>query len=138
MTEESERDIDASVESHCEIIKKDEARQIVTAPVLVPEKKDRHGDVISESNIEKVAYDFMENHQAIDEMHDGVSRNGHSIVESYITPQPVELGGKEIRKGVWVMSLRLDDEAWSSVEDGTYQGISIEGVGKRTPGAGGD
>jgi hypothetical protein len=114
------------------VITKDDAHQIVTGPALVPDRPDREGDVVSKENIEEVAYDYMKNHQKVDEMHDGNDRWEHDVVESYIAPQEFELGGTTIPKGTWMVSVQLGDDAWQKVQKGTFSGFSVEGKGVRT------
>lgn len=124
-------------EAYSEIIEKNEDRQIIKTSILTPGVPDREGDILAADNIENVAFDFMENHQRVDEMHDEIERPEHSIVESYIAPEEFELGDSTVRKGSWVLSLKLGDDAWQSVKDGTYTGLSIGGTGERYPEQGG-
>lgn len=125
-------DSDDSVETIGHIIQKDATKQIVTGPVLVPDKPDHHGDVVRKDNIESVAHDYLESHQqAVDEMHDNRKRAEHSVVESFTAPQDIEMGGETVREGSWVVSVKLGDEAWKKVQSGEYTGFSIQGPGRR-------
>lgn len=132
MTEETSPDSDESVEAVGQIIQKDASKQIVTGPVLVPDKPDREGDVVRKDNIEAVAHDYLESHQqAVDEMHDNQKRAEHSVVESYTAPQDLDMSGESVPEGSWIVSVQLGDDAWSKVESGEYQGFSIQGPGRR-------
>lgn len=113
------------------IVKQDAEQQVVTGAALVPDAEDKEGDRVTAENIEKVAYDYMEEHQKINENHDRTPTEEHSIVESYIAPETFALGGKEIPKGTWVLSARLGDRAWKKVKSGEFSGFSIEGTGVR-------
>lgn len=116
------------VEVSTSIIKKSAAEQIVTGAALVPDRPDREGDVVSAENVRDVAYDYLENHQKIDEMHDRQPRGDHSVVESYVAPQELELSDETVPEGTWVVSVRLGDEAWEKVEKGEYTGFSVDGM----------
>lgn len=131
-TGQTESESDSDVQAFGEIIQKDADKQIVTGPVLIPGKPDRQGDIVSTDNIEKVAHDYLATHRLVDEMHDNVDRAEHSVVESFVAPQPIELGGEQIRKGSWIVSVQLGDDAWTKVESGEYSGFSIEGRGARS------
>lgn len=117
-----------TVEVSTEIIQKSEAEQIVTGAALVPDRPDREGDVVSADNVREVAYDYLEKHQKVDEMHDRQPRGDHSVVESYVAPQELQLGEETIPEGTWVVSVRLGDEAWEKVEKGMYTGFSVDGM----------
>ena len=54
------------------------------------------------------------------------------MVESYLAPADIELGGQVIRQGTWIMGVKvLDDSMWQAVKDGEYTGFSIGGRGER-------
>lgn len=125
-------DTDTDTEAYSPILKADDEQQIVTGTPLVPGKPDRRGDLVSAENIEHVAHDYLATHRHVDEMHDGINRD-YSVVESYTAPHELDIGGKKIRKGTWIVSVQLDDDAWQKVKDGTFQGFSIEGRGRRHP-----
>lgn len=113
------------------IVKRDEEQQIVTGAALVPDRPDKEGDVVRKDTIETVAYDYMARHQTINENHDQIPRDEHAIVESYIAPQDLTLGGTELPEGTWVLSAKLGDQAWRKVKSGEFSGFSIEGRGEK-------
>jgi len=54
------------------------------------------------------------------------------IVESYLAPVDFELGGFEIKEGYWIMTVHvIDAELWKRVQDGEFNGFSIEGIAQR-------
>lgn len=123
---------DDDVTAFGNIVQKDAEKQIVTGPVLVPDKPDREGDVVRKDNIEEVAHDYLQSHQqAVDEMHDNRPRAQHSVVESYLAPDDIDMGGDTVDEGSWVVSVQLGDEAWAKVQNGEYRGFSIQGPGRR-------
>ena len=121
------------IEQQHTFVRKDAARQIVTGPALIPDKPDKEGDVVRKSTIEDVAYDYMSEHQMVDEMHDEQARDGHSVVESYVAPQDIDLGDETVPEGSWIVSVKLSDDAWKRVEQGEFTGFSIQGAGSRQP-----
>lgn len=115
-----------------EFVAKDSDRQIVTAPVLIPDEPDKAGDVVSAENIEKVGTDFMENYRNVDIMH--TLENVGVPVESWITRTDLtfEEAGREVPEGSWMMSVKVnDEEVWQAVKAGELNGFSIFGRAER-------
>ncbi len=54
------------------------------------------------------------------------------VVESFVAPSDLTLGGEVVLKGSWVVGVRLDDATREMVEKGEITGVSIEGTGMRT------
>lgn len=116
-----------------EFVAKNEERQIVTAPVLIPDKADRHGDVIPKDNIEEVAHEFLADYQNVDLMH--TLENVGVAVESYVAPHKMEfdLNGqtKEVPEGSWILSVKVtNQDVWRAVKSGELTGFSIYGAGR--------
>ena len=118
---------------------KDDAKQIVYGVVLVPDQVDSQGDVISKTEIEKAAHDFMERSRQHDVQHSEITlgQGGKAIaapVESYIAPADFEIAGQKVLKGSWVMATHVTDpETWQKVVKHELDGYSIGGIGDRTP-----
>lgn len=113
------------------IVYKENMKQIITAPVLVPGEADHDGDILSEEQIEDVSIEFMEKYRNIDYQHS--LNNVGTVVESYITTVPLKFdrGGEklEIPVGTWIMSVKVNDEStWEKVKKGELTGLSIMGV----------
>lgn len=118
---------DGQTQHVAKFVQKNEEQQIVTAPVLIPDKEDRHGDVISEENIEQVAFKFLSDYQNIDLMH--TFENIGVPVESYIAPTDLEFAGKSVPKGSWMLSVQVtDQDIWQEVKKGALTGFSIYGA----------
>lgn len=112
---------------YAEIVAKNEEQQIVTAPVLIPDKPDRHGDVVSKDNIEEVAFDFLANYQNVDIMH--TLKNVGVPVESYLAPEDLTFEGKEVPEGSWMLSVKVtNQDVWEEVRKGNLTGFSIYGA----------
>lgn len=121
-----------TVSKRVQIIAKDEDRQVITGPVLVPDREDRHGDVVRESNITDVAYKFMEEYQNVDLMH--TFQDVGVPVESYTAPEELDFDGTEVPKGSWIISVKVTEpEVWQAVKTGELTGFSIYGQGERKP-----
>jgi hypothetical protein len=117
----------ATKEFHGDFVAKNEEEQIVTAPVLIPDKPDRAGDVISEENIEEVAYKFLADYQNVDLMH--TFKNVGVPVESYVAPTDIQFGEDTVPKGAWVLSVKVENqEVWEAVKSGELTGFSIYGA----------
>lgn len=90
---------------------------------------DLHEDWYSEEDILKACNNFNTQCRQAGLMHDGLLSNEHCVIEqSYTTLSDMTLDtGEFVKKGTWVQWWKFhDDELWSGVLDGTYNGVSIE------------
>lgn len=108
----------------------DEEKHLVTGIVLEPDTIDAHNDTVSAEEIEKAAFEYMRKSRVIGEQH---KKKGEAeIVESYIAPVDFNLGGQKVKKGSWVMTVKvLSDKLWKAVKAGEFTGFSIGGYGNR-------
>lgn len=109
--------------------------------VLEPETRDYQDDIYSAEEIRTTAHGFMEGYRAgryVAHQHDGEDLTGQLLVlESFIAPVDFEVDGEQVKKGSWVMAMRvLDDELWEAVKKGEITGYSIGGDAIRTPDTG--
>ncbi|GLB58670.1 XkdF-like putative serine protease domain-containing protein [Cytobacillus sp. NCCP-133] len=109
-------------------------KRIVYAPVLIPDRPDSDGDVVTAEQIESWSHEFMALYRNVDLQH--TLNNTAVPVESYILKEDkvVESFGKQISLpiGTWVMAVKvLSDEVWQKIKEGHYTGFSIMAV-KRT------
>lgn len=115
-----------------EFVKREPAKRLVTAAVLKPETTDAQGTIISNDVIEAAAHDFVMRtisgkSKGIGYMHRDFGRN-LQLVESFITPEIMLIGGNPLPRGTWVMRVKVfDDEVWKKVLNGEIRGFSIGG-----------
>lgn len=113
------------------ITKIDQQKRIVTGIVLEPETIDAHGDIISEEVIEEAAHKFLAAYNRGTEMgymHRIFGKIGVDLVESWLAKEDSVLGGQTIKKGTWLISVKvLDDKVWSNILLGKLNGFSIGG-----------
>ena len=106
----------------------DEDKQIFTSIVLKADFRDDDGvdqDYWSEEVVEQAAWDFMLKCQQNNLQHI-INTDIIKVVESYIAPIDFEMGGGEVNKGDWVMSVQImDDDLWKMCKDGEFKGFSI-------------
>ena len=151
-TEEEEEEVvqPAKKLGFFEIFKQDDAKRIVTGPVLIPENIDLQEDIISAEEIEKAAHNYLLKLSFHDDpefladlglsakskrgfMHVEFNRK-IALVESYLAPVEFSLNGRIVKAGTWVMSVKVfDDEAWSLVQAKKITGFSIGGRSKAIP-----
>lgn len=114
------------------IVSKSGDQQIVYGVVSEPGVEDLQGDILSESEIRKACHKFMQTSQRIGKEHSGVAKA--SIIESYIAPTDFKCNGQPVRKGSWIMAVKVHDKGlWQAVKKGEITGFSIAGTGSRTP-----
>ena len=112
------------------VLKADDEQRLVYGVVIRPNMIDGHLDTMSPEEVIKTAHYFM----AVK----GIMGVGHAEkaeaipVESYIAPVDFMLGDGEVKAGDWVLvSYILDDELWSKVKSGVYNGYSPGGFANR-------
>lgn len=123
-------------EIYARIVKIDDEERFALAPALVPNRVDKHGDVISAEEIERTAHNFMANYQSVHFMHEApLPRSDVTIVESYILRQPYELAdGDELPPGTWMIGFKIHNpELWRMIKKGEIRGVSIGGICKSCP-----
>lgn len=117
----------------------DEARQLVYGVVLEPDSEDTQGDVITADEIEKAAHTFLLDSRIVGDSHrknqaDTIIQADAGVVESFISPVDFQMDGETIRKGSWVVAVKVHDpEMWAAIQKGEYGGFSIGGFGERVP-----
>lgn len=107
----------------------DDGVHTVLAPVLIPEVEDAQGDIISAAEIEKTAHDFMKWSRISRVQHVAAEVHGLDIVETYLAPVKLKLGGVTVTEGTWLMKMRIEDPAiWGLVVSGELTGMSVKGT----------
>ena len=132
------------------IVKAVSSKQIVVGVVLAPWTEDSQGDVISASDIELSAHDYVEKSGTMGVEHRKTA-HGAKAVESYLVPYPTKddydraikgephqsyrltLGDDSVTSGSWILSVKLPDDLWGEYEKGELGAFSIGGFGKREP-----
>lgn len=120
-----------------------EEKRIIVSPVVIPNQYIWRNDIqgskgwvfFSEETIEKLQQNFAKEkygHNSSIE-HAEVIDNVY-VTESWIVTDPLNdkanaLGFKDIKKGTWFVSQKIDnDEVWEKCKDGTFAGISIDAM----------
>jgi hypothetical protein len=118
--------------------------QRYTLSVVYPASKkgspepDFHGDVMSEEELEKSAWGFMnKGTDRIGLMHRPGTSGAGKVVESYIWRGPEwkmkDAGGKEqaVSPGDWVMGIVWEPAAWQAIKSGQITGLSLQGAARK-------
>jgi len=101
--------------------------QVVCGIVYEPDEVDSQGDTTDAEEIRKACFYFMEHGGEIRLNHKG-SRIDATVLENYIAPADFVVEGRPVKKGSWVMSVRVNDEKiWKGIKDGDFQGFSMAG-----------
>ncbi len=107
--------------------------------VLEPNLPDAHGDVFTPVEIEKAAHAFMRDYSmakaehAADVQHSGRDA-GADLIENFIAPVDMVLGGEPVTRSSWVQAWQIDDPLLKQeVDEGKITGLSLEGTGVRHP-----
>jgi hypothetical protein len=110
------------------IYKLDNEKRLVGGVVYEPDVVDAQHDSASEAEIEKAAHNFIEQSRTLGIMHKEEAGPRAKIVESYVAPTNMKIGNQNIRKGTWMMVVKVyDNELWNLVKDGKITGFSMGG-----------
>ena len=125
------KDKDGKVESWqatFDFIKMDDEQRLVGGIVYEPDVVDSQGDSASDSEIEKAAHGFMMESRIIGIMHKEAAGKRVDIVESYIVREPFHMNKRIIKRGTWMLVVKVhDDELWEGVKSGKLTGFSMGG-----------
>lgn len=115
-------------------VSKAEDEQIVYGIVLEPDTVDAQDDIYSAEEVRNAAHKYMEDFQNAGLMHRRKINDKAKVIESYLAPDNFSIGGQKVKKGTWVMAMRVMDETiWKQVKSGDLTGFSIGGSAQRTP-----
>jgi len=116
-----------------------EEERYVLGIVLEPDVIDSQGDTYSEEEVRRACHWWMENHAQLGLQHElivgGVPQRVQltydrvRILENYLAPVNFVIGGQSVKKGTWLLAVRvIDDELWEQVKRGELTGYSIGGM----------
>ena len=105
--------------------------------VLEPDITDIQLDTYDEQAVKDAAFGFMENMQNIGKQHTQIINDKVRILESYVAPVKMNIdtpaGVVKIRKGTWLMRVRINDDLlWQEVKAGELTGFSIGALASTT------
>lgn len=113
------------------ILKSEAETHYITGIVYEPMVEDTDKNYMTAAEIAKAEKYFTENSGSIDIQHSFETEENVSVVESWITKCDCSINGKEVKKGTWLMTIKVeDDDIWDKVEKGEITGFSMGGVGK--------
>lgn len=120
----------ASFQTYGKILKADPESHYVFGIVYEPMTEDTQGNYMTEEEIAKAAYWFAENQGSVDLQHSFEALEGATVVESYIAKCDEEIEGQAIKKGTWLMTVKITDpEIFDDIKKGDITGFSMGGVG---------
>lgn len=122
----------------------DVEKQMVYSPVLIPDQKIIRFDptnkepyyiFFSAETIEEAANDFI-SAKFVDQFNDehtAVELSGISVVQSWVSKDSkngdAAALGFDLPKGTWFIGAKItNQDLWAQIKNGTYKGISIEGI----------
>lgn len=124
-------------EGYMPIVKANDEKRLVTGIVLEPDTIDAQNDTIDAETIERAAHAFLSNYNRETELgllHRMFGKIGVELVECWITPQDMKIGGVAVAEGTWIMTVKVISEGvWRKIKDGTITGFSIGGMATVVP-----
>ena len=123
----------ASFQSYGRIVKADSSTHEVTGIVYEPMAEDTDGEYMTAEEIEKAAHWYMKNSGSVDIQHCFVKAENIHVVESHIAKCDEDYDGTTVKKGTWVMTAEIEDDAvWDSIQKGEITGFSMGGIATRS------
>ncbi len=111
-----------------------EDEHVVYGIVLEPDTVDAQQDIYSAEEVRTAAHRYMEEFQNAGLMHRRKINDKAKVIESFLAPCDFTSGGQPVKKGTWVMAMRvIDDALWAQCKDKRLDGFSIGGSAQRTP-----
>lgn len=108
-----------------------EAKRLVYGVVYEPDTVDAHGDTMTAEDIEVMAHEYLAKFANVGWQHYLFINTEAEVVESYIAPADFTIGDQQIKKGTWMMTMHiLDDALWKDIQDGNLTGYSFGGFGE--------
>jgi len=127
-----EGDMRAQIRLEMPIAKVDKEKQLVTGIVLEPNEVDAQGDIIDAGAIERAAHRFLSRYNSetrLGLLHKIFGENGVDLVECWVSPLNFKLGGQDVKKATWLMTVHVTDNIlWKKVKSGEITGFSIGGM----------
>lgn len=109
----------------------EEDERTVLGIVLEPETVDSQKDIYSAEAIKQSAWGWAERWQKFGLMHVEIIP-GVRLLETYLAPVAFSIGDRRIKKGTWLLRVRvIDDAVWADVKSGKLTGFSIGGTANR-------
>ncbi len=107
------------------IIKTTEEKQIVLGVVMEPFELDTDDNWTNIEEIEKTAHGWMIKSQTMGLEH--TFKTDEIVpVESFLAPQDMTIGEEFVKKGSWLMAVKvMDEKLWGMVKSGEFTGFSI-------------
>ncbi len=100
----------------------------------VPLEGDTQGDIYSTEAIRKTAHGWMLKGGRIGLLHNLDITDHVAVLETYIAPVDFELNGYKVRKGSWLLKLKiLSDVLWEKVKKGLLNAFSVGGTAISEP-----
>lgn len=116
------------------ILKLDEEQQVMIGIALEPDEVDAQNDTIKPKTIERTAYNFLADFGKVGGtrlglMHSKFGDIGLELVSSWIALKDETINGKRVKKGSWLVAVRVTSSAlWAKIKSGELTGFSIGGV----------
>lgn len=109
------------------VAKADYGRMEITAPALIPDYVDAHGDIISEEEVYKACRNFAKNCMQPNLQHEfHLDPDTAEFTECYVLQKNTEFNGTELPKGTWMLTLKCKStKLLDAVKNGEFNGFSI-------------
>ena len=114
-------------------LRKAAEKGIVYGVVYSPDDVDLQGEWATAEDIEEAAHEYLVKSRQTRRQHGDVSDD--EVVESYVAPCDLRLNGEDVKKGAWVVVMKLGTKSRDLVKNGKMTGFSMGGSCRRVEAA---
>lgn len=126
----NEYDIEEKKSIEVSVLKANDEKKLIYGIALKPDVPDAHDDIISNEEIQKSAHDYLMFRRNTGIQHEEEAQA--LICESYITPLDMTIDNKTIKKGTWIICMKIfDNDLWLKVKQGDYKAFSVGGYARK-------
>lgn len=110
------------------VAKESGMEQVVYGIVYEPDEVDAHGDTTTAEEIRAACYNYMASYAGVMKMNHRGGTIDVIVLENYIAPCDFKVDKQQVKRGSWVLVVRVNDEAiWEKIVDGDLTGYSFAG-----------
>ncbi|NUP12895.1 MAG: hypothetical protein HOW73_43200 [Polyangiaceae bacterium] len=111
------------------ITKTDDEKRLLYGVVLEPDTVDAQDDTYDAETVEQAAHVYLSHFRNVGLQHKQLINHWVQVVESFIAPIDFSMNDQLVKRGSWVMVVKvLNDDLWSRVKRKEITGFSIGGV----------
>jgi len=123
------------------VLKRDAPERYTLGVVYEPDVVDTQGEYADAATIQRAAWDFLRGLQVekagvgagLGDMHERWDASFGDIVESWLAPTDLVIGGQLVKRGAWLVGVQWSPAYFAKIQAGERTGLSMGGRAERIP-----